>query len=167
MMNAIAILSVALFAILLIAAAYSDLAKYRISNSLVLGMLALFIPFALSNPNIVELHFHAAVALAVFAAGFVFFALRLMAGGDVKLFAVLGLWSGPALIIPFLIVASITGAVIGLFLVCNSRFGFAMAFDRMGFSRVPELLTNPKIPYGLALACGGLFVAWSYTAQLI
>ena len=68
----------------------------------------------------------------------------MMGGGDVKLAAALALWFSPASTIKFLILMSIAGGVLTLLILAWHR-----ARKREG---------RPEIPYGVAIAFGGLAI---------
>jgi prepilin peptidase CpaA len=67
-----------------------------------------------------------------------------MGGGDVKLAAALALWFSPSGTLRFLVVMSLAGGVLTLVLVAWHR-----ARNRQG---------RPEIPYGVAIAFGGLVI---------
>ena len=62
-----------------------------------------------------------------------------MGFGDFKLLAALGAWFGWAGLVPVILISSVVGAVIGLFLKINNRLG-----------------ESAQIPFGPFLALGGL-----------
>jgi leader peptidase (prepilin peptidase)/N-methyltransferase len=66
-----------------------------------------------------------------------------MGGGDFKLLAALGAWLGPLALIPLVILASVTGAIVGVGLQWRNR-----------------LPTNGYVPFGPFLAVAGAFLAW-------
>ncbi len=68
----------------------------------------------------------------------------MMGGGDVKLAAALALWFPPAVTIKFLVLMSLAGGVLTLGL-----FVWHRAKHREG---------RPEIPYGVAIAFGGLAI---------
>ena len=86
--------------------------------------------------------------LAVGAAVFVFLAgafyAGMMGGGDVKLAAALALWFSPRSTIQFLVLISLAGGVLTLGVLAWHR-----AKRREG---------RPEIPYGVAIAFGGLAI---------
>lgn len=84
------------------------------------------------------------VALAVFAILAGLFALRMMGGGDVKLLSALALWIVPANFLKLVIVMAIVGGV--LTLVMGAWHVARRQRDRIA------------IPYGVAIAFGGLWV---------
>ena len=133
-------------ALLLLVAAVIDVRTYTISNRLNLTV-ALLAPVywasvALSPwPDV-------AAQLAVGAAVFVLLAgafyAGMMGGGDVKLAAALSLWFSPPSAIRFLVLMSIAGGVLTLAMLVWHR-----ARKREG---------RPEIPYGVAIAFGGLAI---------
>ncbi len=139
------LLLVALAAMLVIAAVI-DVRTFTISNRLNLAV-------ALSAPV-----YWLSIALTPWpgmavqlAAGAVVFALLacaffagMMGGGDVKLAAALALWFPPLLTVKFLVLMSIAGGVLTLAVVVWHR-----AQRREG---------RPEIPYGVAIAFGGLAI---------
>jgi prepilin peptidase CpaA len=68
----------------------------------------------------------------------------MMGGGDVKLAAALALWFPPLLTVRFLVLMSIAGGVLTLGILAWHR-----ARRREG---------RPEIPYGVAIAFGGLAI---------
>jgi len=90
------------------------------------------------------------VAIQLAAGGVVFallagaFYAGMMGGGDVKLAAALALWFPPTGTVRFLVWMAIAGGVLTLGLLVWHR-----ARGNEG---------RPKIPYGVAIACGALFV---------
>ena len=68
----------------------------------------------------------------------------MMGGGDVKLAAALALWFPPAATVKFLILMSIAGGVVTI--------------AALAIHRVREKAGRPKIPYGVAIAFGGLAI---------
>jgi prepilin peptidase CpaA len=113
-----------------------------------------------------------AIAILVFAVGTGLFALRLLGGGDVKLLAAATLWAAPDYVLPFLLIVTLAGALLG----------FAFLVPGIGHKPADETssdtpASNPappppppggvitagklgrKMPYGLAIAVGCLTVA--------
>jgi prepilin peptidase CpaA len=82
-----------------------------------------------------------ATVFALFAAAFY---AGMMGGGDVKLAAALALWFPPAATMQFMVWMSIAGGVLTLALV--------------GWHRARRLEGRPEIPYGVAIAFGGLAI---------
>jgi prepilin peptidase CpaA len=90
------------------------------------------------------------MAVQLAASGIVFallagaFYVGMMGGGDVKLAAALALWFPPAGTIKFLVFMSVAGGVLTLGILAWHR-----AQRREG---------RPQIPYGVAIAVGGLAI---------
>ncbi len=100
--------------VLLIVIGVSDAQRHQIPNRLV-GMLLLAVLADLYFQQDVVVSFNIKGMLVTFAVGFLLYLGRLMAGGDVKLLTVLGLWLGAETmwsVTPFIIVA---GGVLGAF----------------------------------------------------
>jgi prepilin peptidase CpaA len=135
-----------LLAILLVVAAVIDVRTFTISNSLNLAVALLAPIYWLSIA--LPLWPNAAIHLAVGAGVFVLLAgafyAGMMGGGDVKLAAALALWFSPASTVKFLVLMSIAGGVLTLAVIALHR-----TRGRVG---------RPEIPYGVAIAFGGLAI---------
>ena len=146
------LLLVALAAILIVAAVI-DVRTFTISNRLnaaiALGAPLYWLSLAM-NP-------WPGVAIQLAAGGFVFLILAgafyagLMGGGDVKLAAAIALWFPPGATVKFLMWMAVAGGVLTLGILAWHRIG-----RRDG---------RPKIPYGVAIASGALFVLGPILAQ--
>jgi prepilin peptidase CpaA len=133
-------------AVLLVVAAVIDVRTFTISNRLNLTV-ALLAPFywlsiALSPWPGVAIQLAAATTVFLVLAG-AFYA-GMMGGGDVKLAAALSLWLSPISTIKFLVLMSLAGGVLTLVVLAWHR-----AKQREG---------RPEIPYGVAIAFGGLVI---------
>ena len=139
------LLLVALAAILVIAAVI-DVRTYTISNRLNLAV-ALLAPVYWGS---VALSPWPGVAIQLAGGAIVFLLLAgafyagMMGGGDVKLAAALALWFPPLATVKFLILMSLSGGVVTLAFLALHRWS-----KREG---------RPEIPYGLAIAFGGLAI---------
>jgi prepilin peptidase CpaA len=139
------ILLAALAAILTVAAVI-DVRTFTISNRLN-ATVALMAPLywlsiALSPwPGIA---IQVAAALTVFALLAGAFYAGMMGGGDVKLAAALALWFSPLGTLKLLVLMSIAGGVLTLGLLV--------------WHRAKRAEGRPKIPYGVAIAFGGLAI---------
>lgn len=83
--------------------------------------------------------------------GFVLFHLKLMGGGDSKLIAALGLWTGLSQMGPFLFYTAVAGGVVALAVLVQQRL------RAHGGDTAAEA---PTVPYGVAIAFGGTVAAW-------
>ncbi len=135
-----------LLAILLLVAAVVDVRTFTISNSLNL-LVALLAPIywlSIELPLWPNAAIQLGVGVAVFALLAGAFYAGMMGGGDVKLAAALALWFSPGSTIKFLVLMSLAGGVLTLVVVAIHR-----ARRREG---------RPEIPYGVAIAFGGLVI---------
>jgi len=136
----------AALAIALLVAAATDIQRRQIDNWLTAG-IALTAPLywwasglALWPGVAIQL----GVALGTFALLATLFALRMMGGGDVKLLSALALWIVPADFLKIVIVMALVGGV--LTLAMGAWHVMRRQRDRIA------------IPYGVAIAAGGLWV---------
>ena len=139
-------LLVGLLAVILVIAAVIDVRTFTISNRLNLSVALLAPLFWWSAalplwPNVAT---QVAVAGGVFVLLAAAFYAGVMGGGDVKLAAALALWFSPASTIKFLVVMSLAGGVLTLLVV--------------GWHRAQKRQGRPEIPYGVAIAFGGLAI---------
>ena len=133
-------------ATLLVVAAVVDVRTFTISNKLTLAVALLAPVYWLAVPVTLwpEVPIQIAGAVIVFLLLAAAFYAGMMGGGDVKLAAALALWFPPGLTIKFLVLMSIAGGVLTLTLLAWHR-----AKHREG---------RPEIPYGVAIAFGGLAI---------
>jgi prepilin peptidase CpaA len=133
-------------AALLIVAAVIDVRTFTISNRLNLAVAALapIYWFSIALTPWPGVAVQLAMGTGVFALLAAAFYAGMMGGGDVKLAAALALWFSPASTIKFLVLMSLAGGVLTLVLVAWHR-----ARKRGG---------RPQIPYGVAIAFGGLAI---------
>lgn len=133
-------------ATLLVVAAVVDVRTFTISNKLTLAVALLAPVYWLAVPVTLwpEVPIQIAGAVIVFLLLAAAFYAGMMGGGDVKLAAALALWFPPGLTIKFLVLMSIAGGVLTLALLAWHR-----AKRREG---------RPEIPYGVAIAFGGLAI---------
>jgi prepilin peptidase CpaA len=130
----------------LVVAAVIDVRTFTISNRLNLTVALAAPAYWLS----VSLAPWPGMAVQVAAGAVVFLLLAgaffagMMGGGDVKLAAALALWFPPLLTVRFLVLMSIAGGVLTLGILVWHR-----ARRREG---------RPEIPYGVAIAFGGLAI---------
>jgi prepilin peptidase CpaA len=139
-------------------AASSDLLTMRISNKLVLLLVAGFALTALATGLPLELvAMHIACSLAVLVVGFAFFALGWIGGGDAKLAAATTLWLGFGLALPYLVYAALLGGVLTLGILALRQLPLTPLLARFQWL---ERLHDRKsgVPYGVALAIAGLLV---------
>ena len=139
------ILLVALAAILVFAAVV-DVRTFTISNrlNLTVALLAPVYWLSIALPLWPNVGIQLASGAAVFALLAAAFCAGMMGGGDVKLASALALWFSPPSTVKFLVLMSIAGGVLTIGVLALHR-----ARGRTG---------RPEIPYGVAIAFGGLAI---------
>lgn len=139
-------LLLALLAILLIVAAVIDVRTFTISNGLnaAVALLAPLYWWSIGLPLWPDAALQVGVAAGVFVLLAVTFYMGMMGGGDVKLAAALALWFSPESTVKFLVLMSIAGGVVTL--------------AALAIHRVRKKAGRPRIPYGVAIAFGGLVI---------
>lgn len=153
------------FAQLLLMAAWQDLRTMHIADAFSLGIVCAFALWALGGWaqgtfSLFSLGLAAACAVGVFAVGALAFALGGMGGGDVKLLAASSLFAGPALMFDFAIVTALAGGLLGIAILVGAPIGPAVPAAPAGDATVRGRLRS-GLPYGPAIAAGGLWVAAS------
>ena len=144
-------------------ATLTDLRSYRIPNRVSLAIAAGFPIFVLAGGA----DFRAGLLAGgiVFAVGVFLYSRDWMGGGDVKLLAALSLWAGTDLVLPMIIIITLTGGIMS----------FAEWFRVGGFNRilaryiptmdgtiaVPAARERAVVPYAAAILAGALYVAVS------
>lgn len=136
-------------AALFIAAAINDACSYRIPNYISLSLLALFPFFIATAPTPVAWKESALVFVLVSAVGFALFLGRMAGAGDIKLLSVASLWAGSGFLSVLLIVTAFVGGLESLIM------GGVIYWKHRGSKKKP-VLARIKIPYGIAIATGGL-----------
>lgn len=133
-------------AALLLWAAVTDLKSRIIANwlNLAIALLAPVYWWATDLAPWPEMAVQLALGVGVFGLFAGLFAMGWMGGGDVKLLAALALWLPLLAMLKLLLAMSILGGVLTLAVVAIHRFR--------------NLKTNPEVPYGVAIACAGLWV---------
>jgi prepilin peptidase CpaA len=159
-------LSICILPSLMIVAALTDVASYRIPNWLTGLTAALFFPMALlTQMPLVEFGWHVLAGAVLFVVGYVLFALRVFGGGDAKMMAAAGLWFGTSQSLQFLIMTSLAGGLLAAAIAGWSAFMFFWEFHGPkadGFVADSFKKIRPKLPYGFAI-CVGAILAFPQT----
>ena len=101
----------AIFVLILIAAAASDVMYYRIPNTLVLALAGVFIISAGFHFAHTAWLSHFTAALLCLVGGFILYQFGQMGAGDVKLLAAVALWAGLGGLVALLLFVSLSGLV--------------------------------------------------------
>jgi prepilin peptidase CpaA len=133
----------ALLAIALLVAAVGDwrhrLIRNRLNVIIALGAPLFWLAGGLSLWPGVAAQLALALVVLMVCAGL--FAIRVLGGGDAKLLAALALWVPPHLFPNVLLVMALAGGLLAAALLAGRRPGMAAS-----------------VPYGIAIAAGGLWV---------
>ena len=138
-------------AIALLVAAFTDLRRRQIDNWLN-AAIALGAPvfWLVSGQSWLDVGFHLAIALGMFALLAAMFALRAMGGGDVKRLSALVLWIEPISFVQLLMVMSLLGGALTLIVG-------GLHYARRSSGRI-------MVPYGIAISFAGL---WALADQYL
>ena len=172
--------------LLLIVGAYIDVRRFIIPNWINLSLLVLGVGFAVLTPTFSWVT-NLATAVAVFLSGAIFYQFRLFGGGDVKLLSVLSFWAGLPNLFPLFFVMALSGGLLSAIYLLK---GFVQRRSEAGRLSLAESATllhadmaeggsaavlqrarssdvfRQPIPYGVAIAVGGLYVLISIVGQL-
>lgn len=134
-------------AIGLLISIYTDV-RYRLIYNWTTAAIALAAPLywlATGTFGWPAVGYYLGAGIATFLFFAMFFAMGMMGGGDVKLFAAVALWFPPLVAMKFIFNATLMGAVVTVifFVVHKMRKGSGQA----------------RIPYGVAIALAGLWSA--------
>jgi len=137
-------------------AAMMDIRWLKIPNALHIWMLGLLPLVFAVDPAFQSLMRDDAVLRLVVAGllllvGFGLFARGLLGGGDAKLLAVLGLWLPSAIIIHWLVLITLYGAVLGAVLLICARLPLPVWLEGVGIGKGIRL-GQPRMPYALPIA---------------
>jgi prepilin peptidase CpaA len=155
------------FAVVMAAAAFEDFRRLVIPNLLPILLCALWPVYFAAAPGFSPSFYGALAAIgcaaAVFVVGAVLFARGYLGGGDVKLLSAATLWVGPAGTPTLLMLTSVLGGALALFLLMP--LGGQIAAAARGMLGQPPIhvergLAMP-VPYGVAIAGAALIVTLS------
>jgi len=135
-----------LLAATLVWIAVVDVRTYTISNGINLA-IALAAPvywLSAGVPILPDAGLRIAVAAGVFLLFAIAFYLNAMGGGDVKLAGALALWFPPMATVKLVVLTSLAGGVLTLIVA--------------GLHRFRKKEGRPEVPYGVAIAFGGLWL---------
>lgn len=146
------------FPTLMCFAAFSDLLTMTIPNRVSLVLVAVYFALAaylpIPWPTLLS---HISCAAAVLALTFCLFHFGWVGGGDAKLAAATALWLGWENLLDYGLIASLAGGVLTLIIMIlrwNDLPKRLLAFESV--ARLAEKTNG--VPYGVALAIGGLIV---------
>ncbi|RJF85410.1 A24 family peptidase [Sphingomonas cavernae] len=131
---------------LMLLAAFTDVKRRQIDNWLnaAIALLAPLFWWANGYALWPDMAIQLAIGLAVFAAFAMMFALGAMGGGDVKMLGALALWLPLGELFTMLFIMAIAGGVLTAAMLVHHK--------------IRKSQTNIEVPYGVAIAAGGLWV---------
>lgn len=145
-------------------AALRDLREFRIPNECALLLLALYPLHVWLSPEAVDIAGGVVTGGIVFAAAFSLYLLNKFGGGDVKMLAALALWAGPSLVGDLVMVTTLSGGVLALVFLSRARVVLALALDHAGDVGARDNVLAERLPYGVAIAIGGIAVLFQLIA---
>jgi prepilin peptidase CpaA len=147
-----------IFPLVMVYAGVSDLLSMTIPNRLsLLGIAAFIIAAPIAGLGLGDIGLHLAAGAVVLVAGFAMFAFGWIGGGDAKIAAVAALWLGLSHTLEFLLLSSVFGGMLSIFiLLARRRFLPVIAVRQQWIMRLHDPSTG--VPYGLALGAAALAV---------
>lgn len=152
----IAAIILVVFPFAMIYAALSDVFSMTIANrvsGLLIASFLLVAPFI--GLSWAEFGMHLVAFSVVLAVTFGLFAAGTMGGGDAKLLASTAIWMGFSVhLMNYLVMVAVAGGVLTMFLLVLRKSSMAVLVGEVAVLR--RVVDEKDIPYGVALAIGGL-----------
>lgn len=153
-------------AVPLLVAATTDMRQFRIPNECSVLLLVLYLMHVWLAPTGVDIIGDILVGACIFAVTLTLYSFDKLGGGDVKLLSVMGLWAGPAYAADLIVITTLVGAGLGLILLSRVGASIALSLDRIGETSARDNVLSQRMPYGVAIACGGLATLWSLMGHI-
>ena len=118
---------------------------------IVIALFVLFAPFTFDSLQAFGLQ--GVSFLIALALGLVLYVLGPMGGGDIKLFAALGLWVTLPSLLPWILCITLSGLLITIIFM-GVRFKKLLTDQNMGLATAYAQIRVTEIPYGPAIAMG-------------
>lgn len=152
----IAAIIMVVFPFAMIFAALSDVFTMTIGNRISAVLIASFLVVApFLGLSWAEFGMHVAAFALVLAVTFGLFATGTMGGGDAKLLASTSLWMGLGQpLMQYLVYSSVAGGIFTLLLLFFRKSSLSVYAGELPILR--RVIDEKDIPYGVALALGGL-----------
>ncbi len=145
------------------AAAISDARSFIIPNRYCLAIALLYPAHILSTGTKVDWIGAVAICSVLLVVGFLLHVGKIIGGGDAKLVAAVALWAGTELFVEFLIITGIAGGAMALALWLRHRLSRAASAGLFFFTPPDPNFVKQPMPYAIAIAAGGLYVAFTLT----
>ena len=158
MLDTLLVAVIFVFCVAVINGAISDLRTFRIPNWISGVLLAGFIPYAALRWNEIPVLLHIGLGVFVFFLCVVFWRLKWLGGGDVKFLGAISLWMGPTLILPFVIILSLSAVVFAGLLMWVRRWNFYIQQSQLPavIKQLVDRAENHACPYGFPIAIGAI-----------
>lgn len=151
-------LVLSVFPLLIVMAGISDYFTLKIPNWVNALIAVSVIPFVLFSGMPMEIFaWHLAAGVLAFIVGFVLFSGGLIGGGDAKMLAACALWVGWNGLFQFAFYTALAGGVLALAMTIWHRLADKKDIKGLGWAK-NILSESPKLPYGIAIAAGGVVV---------
>ncbi len=143
--------------VLMIIAARGDILSFTISNKLNTVIACLAVPYWLSISHGFDSHFINIAKQQIIIAGITFFICNILfyfnafGGGDVKMITALMMWIPASKVENAILIILLSGVFVS-FVIMIKRL-----IDQTPDIKIP--IRKVKLPYGVAIAAGGLFFA--------
>lgn len=147
-----------IYPVVLVLAMLSDLRRFIIPNTLSI-ILAISYPVTALLAGLAwqDVMWNIGLGAALLLAGMVLFMLRVFGGGDAKLIAAVGIWTGTEHLLAFLAYMAMIGGVLALVLIVFRRMKLAGALA--GWPWLRELHGRKhEVPYAVAIGSSGLLI---------
>lgn len=142
-------------------AAITDLQEFRIPNEASLLLLVLYPVHIWLAPVPIDVIGGFLVAACIFAITLTLHMFDKFGGGDVKFLSVLGLWAGPSFAVDLILTTALAGGILAVVFMSRAGFMIASHLDQPGETKARASLLSARLPYGVAIGCGGLAVIWA------
>ncbi len=150
LINALHWAAAAAYPLALAYAVVSDVRRLKIPNRASIIITVAFVPAAfLAGLELSAIAVHYAVGAGLLGIGFIAFSRNLMGGGDVKLLAAAGIWSGWAQLGSYLALVAVLGGVLAAaVLIAHKLRKVAPGTSALGL----------PIPYGVAIGAAAIYL---------
>lgn len=140
----------------LVYAAYSDMRRLEVANSVSIVLALLFLPAALVfGLAMTDIGLHLAVGLVVLLAGFMLFSFGLTGGADAKLLAAAALWVGPGGLAHLLIFMALIGGALAVVILIVRAAAKSSAAARLPWLQEGRWRDAP-IPFCVAISAAAI-----------
>lgn len=152
------VVALSLFPLAMILAAFSDLFTMTIPNKISIALVGAFVLLApFSGMSLQDFAMHSGAGILVFSISLAMFAFGWIGGGDAKLLSATALWMGFANLPSYILLTAVAGGALTLVILFARTVPLPLFLAQYGWiARLHD--RGQGVPYGLALAAGGLAV---------